>query len=330
MSDDLPELLREVGRRLDEAQKIAIASHARPDGDAIGSLVALGDALTRAGKDVVMLNQDQTPERYRFLDGSGEIRQPDQLAEPLEVDAFVALDTADAKRIGDDVWKAVPTRRLTIVLDHHISNERYGDLNYVDAVSPATGQIVYELIRQQNWELSARARDNLWTAIVTDTGSFQYANTTSRTLEIAADLLREGADVAELSQRIYQNYPFRRLQLLGALIDSLERSPDGKIASWKLRRETMDSLGICSEDTEGLIDHLRAIDGVIVAAAFEEVGDGTVRVSARSKSDAADVSAVCQEFGGGGHKLAAGARIPGHIDRVARKFLQTARKQLES
>ncbi len=328
MNEDLPGLLREIGALLDRSHRIALASHARPDGDAIGSLIGLGSALESAGKDVVMLNQDGIPDNYRFLSGTDRIRRPGDFGAALEVDVFVALDTADAKRIGDGVWKTLEAYNQLIILDHHISNERYGDLNYVDSVSPATGQIVYELIRQQGWKVTDEGRDALWTAIVTDTGSFQYSNTTSRTFEIAADLVREGVDVGNLSARIYQSYPFRRLELLGRLIESVERTPDGKIASWKLRHDNLDELGIQDQDTEGLIDHLRSIEGVLVAVSFEEVGDGTVRVSARSKSPIIDVSKVCQEFGGGGHILAAGARIPGQIDRVAKKFIQTARKQL--
>lgn len=321
MSDDLQQLLREVGERLDAAETIALASHTRPDGDAIGSLVALGDALMRRGKKVVMLNQDFVPYRYAFLNGLDNVKRPVDLDEPLEVDVFVALDTADAKRVGSKVWKAIKSRKVMILIDHHISNERYADINYVDTESPATGQIVYELIRQQNWPLSSTARDHLWVAIVTDTGSFQYRNTTDRTLEIAADLVREGVDVGKISTQIFQDFPYRRLQLLGELLNSLERSECGRIASWSLRKETLERLEIRPDDTEGLIDHLRSIEGVIVAVSFEEAGDGFIRMSARSKSPEVDVSEICGQFGGGGHMLAAGARQEGTLEEVSTRFL---------
>lgn len=321
MTEDLQQLLGEIGAKLDAARTIAISSHTRPDGDAIGSLIALGDALTQAGKDVVMLNQDGVPYKYNFLDGVDAVRKPGDLDEGLDVDVFVVLDTADAKRVGSKVWKVIKSRKLMIAIDHHVSNERFADLNYVDIESPATGQIVYELIRKQGWPLSAVTRDHLWVAIVTDTGSFQYENTTARTLEIAADLIREGVKVGWISTQIYQNYPYRRLKLLGELLKTLERSDCGRIASWKLRRATLDELEIRSDDTEGLIDDLRSIDGVIVAVSFEEGADGNIQISTRSKSTAADVSAICQKFGGGGHRLAAGARAEGNIDEVAERFL---------
>tara|TARA_R110002096_G_scaffold215310_8_gene403081 strand:- start:7402 stop:8391 length:990 start_codon:yes stop_codon:yes gene_type:complete len=329
VSESLPELLKTIGERLRSAKRIALASHARPDGDAIGSLIGLGEALKGAGKEVVMLNQDDIPANYEFLEGVSEIRKPEEITEPLNPDVFVALDTADAKRVGERVWNIIGNPGQVIVMDHHISNERYGDLNYVDDQSPATGQTVFELIDQEGWTLSPQGRDSLWTAIVTDTGSFQYPNTTARTLEISAKLLGAGADIGWLSSQIYQNYPYRRLELLGALIDSLTRSADGRIASWKLRRDKLEELKIEGGDTEGLIEHLRAINGVVVAIAFEEVGDGTIRVSARSKSDAANVSEICQEFGGGGHKLAAGARISGQIDNVAEQFIKVAQTHLD-
>ncbi|MFT5468939.1 MAG: phosphoesterase RecJ-like protein [Verrucomicrobiales bacterium] len=328
MSEDLQQLLREVGSRIDAAETIAVSSHTRPDGDAIGSLVALGDALTRAGKKVVMLNQDHVPYRYKFLEGVENVKRPADLDEPLEVDVFVALDTADAKRVGSKVWKAIKSRKLMILIDHHVSNERYADINYVDVNSPATGQIVYELIRQQNWPLSSVARDHLWVAIVTDTGSFQYQNTTERTLEIAADLVREGVDVGRISTRIFQDYPYRRLVLLGELLSTLDRSECGRIASWKLKKETLDRLEIRPDDTEGLIDNLRSIDGVIVAVSFEEAGDEFIRISARSKSPEADVSKICGQFGGGGHQLAAGARQEGTLEEVSERFLAAVEEAL--
>ncbi|MEM7013380.1 MAG: bifunctional oligoribonuclease/PAP phosphatase NrnA [Verrucomicrobiota bacterium] len=330
MSEDLQQLLGEVGSELDAAQTIAIASHTRPDGDAVGSLVALGDALTRAGKEVVMLNQDGYPYRYAFLEGVEHIKRPADLDGGLDVDVFVALDTADAKRVGSKVWKAIKSRKKLILIDHHVSNERYGDINYVDIESPATGQIIYELIRKQNWPLSSVARDHLWVAIVTDTGSFQYQNTTDRTLEIAADLVREGVEVGKISTEIFQNYPYRRLQLLGELLNTLERSECGRIASWKLRKETLQRLEIKPDDTEGLIDNLRAIEGVIVAASFEEAGDEYIRCSLRSKSELADVSEICGAFGGGGHKLAAGARIEGELEEVAKLVLAKIEEHLKS
>ncbi len=320
--------LNELGEFLENCQTIALASHTRPDGDAIGSLLGLGQALMQIGKDVVMLNQDGATARYMFLDGADQIKVPADIQKKLQVDAFVALDTADAKRVGARVRDVIESYGTQIVIDHHVSNERYGDINYVDADSPATGQIVYELIQARGWPLTDGARDALWAAIVTDTGSFQYSNTTERTFEIGGDLVRRGVNVGDLSARIYQSYRRERLELLKELLNTMEFSCGGKVASWKIRREVIERLQIEPTDQEGLIDYLRAVNGVIVAVSFEE-GPDLVRISARSKSPEVNVSAICEQFGGGGHVLAAGAASQGKIDEVAERFLQVVAKVIE-
>ena len=164
--------------------------------------------------------------------------------------------------------------------------------------------------------------ENLFIAISTDTGSFQYPNTTARTFEIGAELLRSGVEVGRVSQLLYENYPRRRMELLRELLGTMRFSGKDQIASFSLSQNVASKLGVKPEDTEGLIDHLRAIHGVIVAIFFEELSDGKVRVSIRSKSDKVDVSAICQQFGGGGHKLAAGARVRGTLAEVEQKVLK--------
>jgi phosphoesterase RecJ-like protein len=159
-------------------------------------------------------------------------------------------------------------------------------------------------------------------AISTDTGSFQYPNTTARTFEIASALVRAGVDVGSISQKLYENYPRRRVELLRELLGTMRFAADGKVASFSLGLETANRLGVLPEDNEGLIDHLRAIRGVIVAVFFEELPEAKVRVSMRSKNEAADVCAICKLFGGGGHTLAAGARVRGTLHEVEQRVLK--------
>ncbi len=320
--------LRQLGSYLESCQKIALASHTRPDGDAIGSLIGLGESLRELGKDVTLLNQDGATRRYGFLAGSERVQMPSELERAVEVDAFVVLDTADAKRVGASVREKTTGYEALVVVDHHVTNERYGDIHYIDPEAPATGQIVYELIQEMGWPLSPASRDALWAAIVTDTGSFQYSNTSVRTLEIASDLLSRGLAVGDISAQIYQSYRRQRLELLRELLNTMEFSCGGKVASWKIPREVMDRLEIEPTDQEGLIDHLRAVEGVIVAVSFEESSD-VIRISARSKSPKVNVAAICEEFGGGGHVLAAGAGVSGSLDAVAQKFLERIATELE-
>lgn len=314
--------LREVGEVLLAAERIAVLSHMRPDGDAIGSALALAQVLTGLGKDVIVINQDGVPDSLNFLPESSRVLMPSEVEEPLKVDVTVSLDTAAEERVGQTVWDVFQDRGMLVNIDHHISNPAYGDLNYIDVKAPATGEIVFDLIQAMDWPLDEVMRDNLWTGISTDTGSFRYPNTTEHTFEVAASLMKAGADVGGLSQSLYESYPLRRIYVLRELLQEIEVTCNGRVASWKLKRSVIDDLGIEPSDTEGLIDVIRSIDTVIVAVFFEELEDGKIRVSARSKTPDADVGVVCGEFGGGGHRLAAGTRMRGPIEEAASRFLK--------
>jgi bifunctional oligoribonuclease and PAP phosphatase NrnA len=311
-----------IGRALRENQRFAVLSHVRPDGDALGGQIALALSLQELGKTVRVWNEDGMLEKYSFLPKAAILTAPPST--PEDFDVAIALDTATQVRLGKAA-EAVRSAKLWINIDHHPSNPMYGDLVYVDADSPATGQILFELIKAEQLPMTHEIAENLFVAISTDTGSFQYPNTSARTFEIAAELIRAGANVGQLSQQTYENYPRRRIELLRALLDVLRFDAGGKIASFSLDLKTAAAIGALPEDNEGLIDHLRAIEGVILAIFFEELRDGKVRVSMRSKSEAADVCAICQKFGGGGHKLAAGARIRGPLAEVQERVLKEAR-----
>ena len=317
----------EIGRVLREHQRFAVLSHVRPDGDALGSQLALALSLKQLGKDVRVWNEDGMLEKYSFVARSELITKPPASAE--DVDVAVALDTAIQNRLGT-AFPAVRSAKIWINIDHHPSNPGYGDLVYIDPTAPATGQILFELIKDQQLPLNSEIAENLYVAISTDTGSFQYPNTTARTFEIAAELVRVGADVGRLSRELYENYPRRRIELLRELLRTIRFEGDGRIASFSLSSKTAKDLGVLPEDNEGLIDHLRAIRGVVVAVFFEELADGKVRVSMRSKDEAVDVCAICQKFGGGGHTLAAGARVKGTLVDVEKRVLDAANSAISA
>jgi len=309
----------EIGRALRDHQQFAVLSHVRPDGDALGSQLALALSLQELGKTVRVWNEDGMLKKYSFLPHAELLTKPPAAKE--DVDLVVALDTAVQTRLGTAL-DAVGSAKMMINIDHHPSNPAYGDLVYVDPASPATGQILFELIAGQKLPLTKEIAENLYVAISTDTGSFQYPNTTARTFEIAAELIRIGVDVGRVSQLLYENYPRRRIELLRELLGTMRFEGKGRVASFSLSLEMAKRLGVLPEDNEGLIDHLRAIRGVIVAVFFEELPDGKVRVSMRSKSEKADVCAICMKFGGGGHTLAAGARVRGTLAEVEKKVLE--------
>jgi len=310
----------EIGQVLRGNQCFAILSHVRPDGDALGSQLALALSLQQLGKDVRIWNEEGKLEKYSFLPRAELLTKPPSTA--IDVDVAVALDTAIQNRLGTTL-AAVGSAKIWINIDHHRSNPGYGDLVIIDSSAPATGEIIFRLIKSQDLPFNHDIAENLFAAISTDTGSFQYPKTSARTFEIAAELVRAGGlDVGQISQQLYENYPRRRLELLRDLLRTMRFGEDGRVASFSLSLKTAADLAVLPEDNEGLIDHLRAIRGVIVAVFFEELADGKVRVSMRSKDEAVDVCAICQKFGGGGHTLAAGARIRGSLAEVEEKVLE--------
>lgn len=323
---ELQEAYREIGKVISENDSFVIMSHVRPDGDAIGSQIALGFSLMAMGKKVYLVNEEGVPESLEFMKGSEKLTEPP--AEPLEVDVAIALDTATKPRLGEGALKAASKAKFWMNIDHHVSNPKYGDLNLIDSSKPATGQIIYELIKALDYPLPEETRDSIYVAVSTDTGSFQYSSTTAKTYEMGADLIRRGLDVGKINADTYDNHPYRRLELMRALLNTLELSDDGRLAHWELLDETRVRLNLQPDDSEGLIDMIRAIRGVIVAVFFEELPDEKIRVSMRSKIKEVNVCDVATVFGGGGHSMAAGIRMEGPMEEAKQKVLNEIGKVL--
>ncbi len=352
----------EIGDAIARHQKFLVLSHMRPDGDALGCQIAMTLALQKLGKEVTTWNEDGMFEKLRFLPGaelvivsgsagvppagsgilpglvSGESggKMPPAAGEtpalPETFDVVIVLDTAVQERVGTPL-KSVGSAKLWINIDHHHSNPAYGDLSYIDAQAPATGQILFELFTALGWEIDAAMAENLFVAISTDTGSFQYPSTTARTYEIGAELIKRGADVGRISRDLYDSYPLRRVQLLRSLLNELTFSSDNRVASFALTQAAAQSIGVIPEDNEGLIDHIRAVEGVIIAIFFEELpgkDEGRIRISMRSKDPKISASAICQHFGGGGHILASGARVRGSLEEVRRQVLEYTDHEIRS
>jgi bifunctional oligoribonuclease and PAP phosphatase NrnA len=304
---------KEIATAIRQADTIVIVSHMRPDGDAIGSQLALGLALQQTEKEVTAWNEDGVPSSLSFLSGSNLITHPPKSFK--EFDLAIAVDTASQQRLGTSLH-SIKSAKQWINIDHHASNPGYGDLNYIDSTAPATGEIIYEFLSQQNFPFSIETATALFVAISTDTGSFRFPNTRASTLDIAADLVRRGVNLGKVTNALYENYPKRRMILLGDLLHEARFDATDQIASMSLTLQTKKQLGVKMEDIDGLIDSIRSIESVLVALFFEELEDGKIRLSMRSKDTKYDVNKFCSEFGGGGHALAAGARIRGTLDVV--------------
>jgi phosphoesterase RecJ-like protein len=311
---------------VNQHQRFVILSHIRPDGDAIGSTIALGSTLESMGKDVTYINEDGVPESLVFLPGSDRVKQPTK--EVLDIEVAIAVDCANKLRLGENALKMAANAKLWINIDHHKSNPGYGDLNYIDANSPATGQILYQMITEQGLTLTDEARDSIYVAVSTDTGSFQYSGTTAATYEMAADLVKRGLETGKINEQIYDSFPYRRVALTRELLNTLEISPSGEIADWQLLKKVKHDHDLQPDDSEGLIDMIRSIQGVNVALFFEELMDDSIRVSIRSKIGSIDACEIAQIFGGGGHAKAAGIRMPGPISEARRTVISEVTKHL--
>jgi phosphoesterase RecJ-like protein len=319
--------LSEIVAALRGASRIGLACHVRPDADAIGSICGLAQSLRLLGKNVTVLSEDGVPENLAFLPSSDRVITPDGSA--MQFDVFVALDTAAKERLGERTNKTFAGVPLLVDIDHHGTNPAYGHLNYIDVPSPSCAEIVYELITAGEFPMDDTVRQNIYAGMNTDTGSFQYSGTRPRTHRIVAEMMEAGLNTSDLCTKIYDHQPRRRLVLLRSMLNEMEFSAEGRIASWKLTLETLSKAEARPGDTENLIDLLRSVDGVLAAVIIEEIPDGKIRISSRSKDQRIDVSQVCGQFGGGGHKMAAGARLKGPIDEAAARFLKALNDEIE-
>ena len=321
-----PKIIDRIIESIRESRTFCIAGHIRPDGDCVGSQLGLALALRNEGKRVYCWNEDRIPEKYDFLDEDGTIQKPKR---GLKFDCVIAADAASFERLGS-VGRCVINRKLLINIDHHQSNTRYGDLNWVSAREPSTGELIFRLLKIAKWPISKRIADSLFTAVSTDTGSFQYSTTRPGTYHVAGELVRRGADLAKICNEVYQSYPLSRARLLRHIYSHFRLTHEDQIAYFWLKKADFARTGAETSDTEGLIDHIRAIAPVVVACVFEEIEPELTRISLRSKSEKVNVNAIAAQFGGGGHPAAAGARIPGSPLSVQRRVIAAVKQALDA
>jgi phosphoesterase RecJ-like protein len=241
----------------------------------------------------------------------------------LEVDVLFALDCAKEPRLGKEALAEI-SAKVVINIDHHKTNTHYGDFHYIDGSTAATAQIIYELAQDQHYPIPATARDNIYVGIATDTDSFRTRGTSGKVHHIAAELIAQGLDVAKINQQIYENTPFRKVQLLKEYLNTLQLSPSGTIADWCLTQATKESLGILPGDNEDMVNYMTSIDTVKIACSFEERQDQSIRISLRSTSPDLDVSEIASSFGGGGHAKAAGIILENTSIAAAREQILAA------
>lgn len=321
-----PKIIDRILGVIRESKTFCVVGHVRPDGDCVGSQLGLTLALQSEGKKVVCWNEDTIPQKYRFLDRDGIIQKPKR---GQKFDCVIATDCASFERLGKVGWCIVNHKNF-INIDHHESNTRYGHLNWVSAREPSTGELIYRLLKVARWPITPQIADCLFTAVSTDTGSFEYSTTRPGTFHTAGELVARGANLAKICDEIYQSYPLSRARLLKHVYTKFRLTHDDRIAYLWLKKADFARTGAESDETEGLIDHIRAIEPVVVACVFEELEPELTRISLRSKSDKVNVNEIAAEFGGGGHPAAAGAKIPGKPLAVQRRVLAAVKRALNS
>jgi bifunctional oligoribonuclease and PAP phosphatase NrnA len=319
-----PKIIDRILEKIQASETICIGGHVRPDGDCIGSELAMTLALHKLGKKVVCWNENPVPAKYAFLDTTNLVRKP----EPgQEFDLVICLDCASFERLGA-IGPAIERRKCLINIDHHQSNTRYGDINWISDREASTGELVFKIFKAAGWPITPRMADCLFTAVSTDTGSFQYSATKPATFHTAGELVKLGAHLETISREVYESFTLSRVRLLQSVYNHFHLTYNNRVAYLWLKNRDFVRSGADRDDTEGLIDHIRAIEPVIVACVFEELGPEMTRISLRSKTDAVNVNEVAAQFGGGGHRAAAGARIPGKPLSVQRRVLAAIKKSL--
>ena len=295
-------------------QRFVIASHARPDGDAIGSQMAMAYALRELGKDVVIVNADAAPATLQPFPGVADIRIAPDAGGPF--DAAIIMECGDLARTG----VAGLDRAFVINIDHHPGNTNYGQINWFDAGAAACAEMVFDVVRALGAPLSLDIATHLYLGIVTDTGSFHYSSLSPRTFDICRQLLEAGVDPVRLSRQVFDSNTIGRLRMFGAVSQAMDVDPSGRIVALYLDRAIATAAGGDFDDTDGLINQPLTVKDIQAVVFFKQVEGNQYRVSMRSKGTI-DIGAIAKTYGGGGHRNAAGCTVTGPVDALRSTFV---------
>jgi len=311
-----------ISKKIFESSRIAITSHLRPDGDSVCTSIALALMGELLGKEVKIINKDNTPFPFnRFPDNEriaiGQIS-------PQKFDMVILLECANVSRSGQNHLD----KYFKINIDHHYSNDYYADIDWVEPKASAVGEMAYELGEKLNIQFTPQVANHLYCAIVSDTGSFQFSNTTARSLEVCSKLITHGANSIKISELLFNNNSPEKIKLLGQVLSTLQMNKKGSIATITMFKKYLDSLNLREIDTEDITTLARSIEGVEMVLFFKEIGKDTFRVSLRAKGTA-DATYIAEHFGGGGHLHAAGFTATGKYERLLKEIPETVDKLLK-
>jgi phosphoesterase RecJ-like protein len=308
------EALQKIVDAVRARRRFVLSSHVRPDGDSIGSQLAMAYALRALGKEARMVNADRAPAPLLAFPGVGSIEVADRVDETF--DAAIVMECGDLSRTGVSGLE----RSFVINIDHHQGNTGYGQLNWFDSSAAACGEMVFELIKALGVPMTLEIASHIYLAILTDTGSFHYSSISPRTFDICRQALEAGVDPVIVARNVYDSNNMGRLKLFGSVLSAMQIDTSGRIAIVYVDHEMARAAGGTYEDTEGLINLPLTVKEIQAVVFFKQVGGEEYRVSMRSKGDI-DIAAVAKKFGGGGHKNAAGCTVTGAVDALQKTFL---------
>lgn len=307
------------------SKNFLLATHESPDGDGIGSMLALGLGLKQLGKKVTWYMKDPVPKMYHYLPNHKNITH--ELPQKAKFDVSFIVDLGEIERVGEGFVKH-PGRGLTISLDHHVKGEHNADFNFCLPEQAASGEVIFKILKALKVKLSKAMATGIYTAIVTDTGSFKYSNTTEETFAIVAELMKQKINVWEVAQNCFENFSLARMELLKRVISSMTIHQNKKIAWIVLKKRDFAQTGASPDEAEGFINYPRSIEGVEAALSFKEIETQKYKISFRSKNYL-DVASLAHEFGGGGHARASGCKMVGSLEEVQQKIIQKISAQLK-
>lgn len=315
-------VLSQVVELIENKQKFGITTHIKPDGDGVGSSLGLFWLLKSLGKSAEVIVRGDVPPAYRSLPGADHIRDIERI--DREYDAVFVIECSDLDRPGI----AGLENEFTVNIDHHTTSEHFGTINWIDSTASAVGEMIYNLCKAIGGRVTKEIAECVYMALVTDTGSFHFSNTTERTLKVASELIKAGVRPAAISEAVYNNYPWSRIELMRQVLDTVRRDATGKIACLRQTLKMREQAGAIDGDNNGFVNIPLAARDILAAVYMREVGLGQYRVSLRSKGDI-NVAKVAERFGGGGHRNAAGLKVDGDWDSREAEIVEAVREAVE-
>jgi len=315
-------VLSQVVELIENKNRFGITTHIKPDGDGVGSSLGLCWLLQSLGKSAEVIVRGDIPPSYRNLPGADAIRDVEQL--DGEYDAIFVIECSDLERPG---IKGLEDQ-FTVNIDHHATSAHFGTINWIDSTASAVGEMIYNLCKAIGGRVTREIAECVYMALVTDTGSFHFSNTTERTLKVASELIKAGAKPADISEAVYNNYPWSRIELMRQVLSTVKRDESGQVATLRQTLAMRQTAAAVDGDNNGFVNIPLAAREVLAVVYMREVGPNQFRVSLRSKGDI-NVARVAERFGGGGHRNAAGLKVDGDWDEKERELVEAVKDAVD-